>query len=379
MMRAYRYRLYPTDEQRVLITRNIGCCRKVWNLMLESVKNSLDSGRLSITHPAQFKVEYPYLKEADSVALVVVENNLKKALKAFFDNPKMGFPKFKSAKFSRRSYTTRKDARCDNVALRASAVRLPKIGDVRCKVHRRPPACAVIKTATVDVDAAGRYHVVLAVEIPDKPVPPVEHTVDSVIGIDWSSPDFAVAAGFEFDHPKPYRRAQAKLAREQRRLNRMQRGSANYEKQRRRIGRLQARIADIRRDYLHKASTAIAKRVTAACVEDIDMSGMAGSLRFGKSVHDGAFGAFRLLLAYKLAERDGRLVVAERGFASSKLCSACGWKNDGLTLADREWTCPACGAHHNRDLNASANLKAWALKVLGVEDTPWIEPQDLRG
>ena len=375
--RAYKYRIYPDPEQQVAMRRTFGCCRKVWNLMLaDKIAWYQQTGTMLKNTPAQYKKDYPYLQEVDSLALANVQLQLQQAFKNFFEQPNVGFPKWKSKKHPKRSYTT--NAVNSNIRIEGSSIRLPKIGWVRVKVHRKIPRTHLIKSVTVSQNAAGRYFVSVLTEYAAQ-VNPVPLESPSAIGLDYSSPGFYVGTDAAPNHPHPYHKEQAKLACEQRRLSRMVPGSNNYRKQQLRIGRIHQRIADIRRDFLNKTSTEIANRFDVVGIEDLNMQAQAQALNFGKAVADNGWGMFTRMLEYKLAERGKYLVKADRMFPSTKTCSICGCKNPDVVLGVREWTCLGCGAFHLRDENAATNLRNYALDALGVATLNFAEPQGLRG
>ena len=375
--KAYKYRAYPTPEQEALIQQTFGCCRKVWNLMLaDKIAHFEQTGKMLYNTPAQYKAEYPYLKEVDSLALANVQLQLQQAFKNFFQQPKTGFPKWKSKKHPKRSYTT--NSVNGNIRVEGGFIRLPKLGWVKAKIHRKIPKHHRIKSVTVSQNAAGRYFVSVLTEYAAD-VKPVALDTPSAIGLDYSSPEFYVGTDGTPEHPHPYHREQARLAFEQRKLSRMQPGSNNYRKQQLRIGRIHQRIADIRRDFLAKTSTEIANRFDVVGIENLNMQAQAQALSFGKAVADNGWGMFTRMLEYKLEERRKYLVKADRLFPSTKTCHECGHRNPDVVLGVREWTCPECGSFHLRDENAALNLRDYALAALGVAPLNCTEPQGLRG
>lgn len=357
--------------------RTFGCCRKIWNLMLaDKIAYYEQIGKMLYNTPAQYKAEHPYLKEVDSSALANVQLDLQQAYLSFFKQPKTGFPKWKTKKHPKRSYTT--SVSHNNIEVTNGAIKLPKLKWVKAKVHRKIPKIHTIKSVTVSQNAAGRWFASVLVEYKDE-VKPVPLDNPSAVGLDYSSPRFYVGTDGTPEHPHPYRKEQEKLAREQRRLSRMEPGSSNYKKQLRRIGRIHQRNADIRRDFLSKASTEIANRFDVVGIEDLNMQAQAQTLCFGKAVADNGWGMFTRMLEYKLAERGKYLVKADRLFPSTKTCHECGYRNPDVTLNVREWTCPECGTWLDRDGNAALNLRDYALRALGVAPLNYAEPQGLRG
>lgn len=190
---------------------------------------------------------------------------------------------------------------------------------------------------------------------------------ETAIGLDYSSPHFYIDNnGKSADYPRFYRKSEGKLAIEQRKLSKMVRGSANYRAQKQRVVKIQEHIANQRKDFIHKLSTEIANRYDVVCVEDLNLHAQAQSLNFGKAVADNGFGMFRNLLEYKLFERGKYLVKVDKFYPSTKTCHCCGCKNNDITLKDREWTCPNCNTHHDRDVNAAINIRNEGLRILGI-------------
>lgn len=364
------YRAYPTPEQQVLLSKTFGCVRFVWNHMLMDAQQFLnEAGKFFIPTPAKYKKEFPFLKEVDSLALANTQLDLKEARKKHREDPKScGAPKLKSKRKSKMSYTTnnqktcRKDGAIKNtIYVVGNLVHLPKIGDVKINKHREPEANWVLKGATVSCTRSGKYFVSLLYEF-EKDIQPIKPTKETSLGLDYSSHDFYVNSNGDVANcPRFYRRSEAKLARAQRRLSRMQFGSHHYDKQLYKVRVLQEHIANQRKNFCHTVSTAIAKQYDAVFVEDINLRGLAGSLKLGKSTNDNGFGMFRTMLEYKLASQGKTFAKIDKWYPSSKTCSVCGFIKDDLTLADRVWTCSACGTTHNRDHNAAINIRTVGL------------------
>lgn len=303
ILKRFKYRIYPNGEQIVLISKTFGCCRFVWNHILSDKQEYYKENRKSITiTPAYYKKEFEWLKEVDSLALANTQMNLQTAYNNFFNKKsKCGFPKYKSKKDNHQSYTTNNV----NNSIRLSDnkhIRLPKLGDVRIKLHRQLPTNGVIKSATISRTPTMKYYVSILVEynngVEQKPV-----NLENSIGVDFSMHSFYVDnQGNECGYPKYYRKSQKKLAREQRRLSRKQLGSKNYEKQRIKVALVQEYTANQRNDWLNKQSTILANQYDIVFFEDIDMESLSRCLNFGKTVHDQGFGAFRTMLNYKLKE-----------------------------------------------------------------------------
>lgn len=360
--RAYKFRLYPTEEQEAVFIKTFGCVRFIYNKMLsDKIKYYEETKQKLNNTPAQYKQEFEWLKEVDSLALANARMNLQSAYNNFFRSPKIGFPKFKSRRKDKNSYTTNNQN--GTVSIVGNKLRLPKVGLVKMVQHRTIPSEQRIKSATIEKTRSGKYYVSILVEF-EKEIPKLQLDKMKALGLDYTSHSFYVdSQGREANYPKFYRNAQTVLSKEQRKLSLMKYGSSNYEKQRIRTAKIQERIANQRKDWLHKLSFELAEIYDYICVEDINMQNIAQSLKLGKSTNDNGFGMFRTFLAYKLAERGKRLIKIDKWFPSSRMCRFCGYINKDLKLSDRVWTCE-CGATLNRDENAAINILNEGLKQL---------------
>ena len=327
MNKAYKFRIYPNEEQRILFAKTFGCVRFIYNKMLEDKIEYYNQTKEKLNNtPAQYKTEFEWLKEVDSLALSNAQMNLQKAYNNFFGNPKkFGFPKFKSKHRSQKSYTTNNQK--GSVKIENGYIQLPKTGLVKIKQHRNIPDDYKIKSVTISQNAGGKYFA-------------------SVL--------------FEYEEEI----AEKELKKEQRKLSKMVKGSTNREKQRVRVAKLHEKVANQRKDFLHKQSRQIANAYDCVCIENLNMQAMSQSLNFGKSVSDNGWGMFTAFLKYKLEELGKRLVKIDKFFASSQICSACGYQNsDTKDLSVREWTCPCCQTHHNRDINAAVNIRNEGMRI----------------
>ena len=366
MNRAIKYRVYPTTEQHILFTKTFGCCRKVYNLMLaDKIAYYQEHQKTLQTTPAQYKKDYPYLKEVDSLALANVQTNLQTAYKNFFRDKKIGFPKFKSAKYSRKSYTTNNQK--GTVAITDKGIRLPKVGIVKAKIHRQPNEDWIIKSATISQERDGTYYISILYEYESKELyAPV--TIRSTLGLDYKSDGLYVDSnGDDCDMPHYYRLSQDKLAKSQRKLKHKTIGSNNYHKQQKKIAKIHRHIANQRKDFLHKKSTEIANQYTCVCVESLNMRSMSNKgFGNGKATLDNGYGMFLNFLEYKLKDRGGYLVKVDKWFPSSQRCHWCGHISPNLKdLSIRKWNCPHCGHQGiDRDYNAALNIKFEGLRIL---------------
>lgn len=368
--RAYRFRIYPDREQEKLIHKTFGCCRFVYNCMLSERKEIYEkTGKTVRLTPAKYKKEYVWLKEVDSLALANVQLNLESACQKFFREEKAGFPKFKSKRRSRKSYTT--NVVNGNIRLENGKLRLPKVGFIKIRQHRPVPEEYILKSVTVSMEGSGKYYASLLYEyfVSESQAAGKMPEEMTILGIDFAMRGLAVFSNGEHaEYPMYYRKSRKKLAREQRKLSHCHKGSRGYEKQRKKVAKCCEKIRDQRRDYLHKLSREIADSYDAVSVEDIDMKAMSGSLNFGKSVMDDSFGMFRVMLRYKLEEQNKNLVKVGRFFPSSKMCSRCGNVKKELALSERIYQC-GCGNCMDRDVNAAVNIREEGRRLMkGLQD-----------
>jgi putative transposase len=321
--------------------------------------------RQKVLLPADFKKEFDWLKEVDSLALANAQLHLQTAYGNFFRDKSIGFPQFKSKHRDKKSYTTNNQGGTIRI-IDPKTIRLPKLKDVPIKLHRPLPPMSTIKSATISKTPTGKYYISVLVEY-ETVIEAAAPTPETVIGLDYSSPSlFVDNQANNADYPKFYRQAEAKLKKAQRKLSRRIKGSKNREKQRCKVARLHEQVANQRKDFLHKLSRQLADDHTAVVIEDLNMRGLAQCLHLAKSTHDNGFGMLKTFLAYKLAEQGKQLVVINRWFPSSKRCHCCQNENKALTLADRTWTCGHCGKELDRDVNAAINIKMEGCRILGI-------------
>lgn len=365
MNKAIKYRIYPTTEQENMFAKTFGCCRKIYNLMLaDKIKSYEATKSFGKQTPAMYKKDYPFLKEVDSLALANVQLNLQGAIKNCFDKKRKkqnGFPKFKSAKHNRKSYTTN-NQKGTVAIIEDKYIKLPKIGKVKAVIHRKPEEEWNIKSATVSRDSDGKYYVSILFEY-DKLIPVVSVS-ENAIGLDYKSDGLYMDSnGYCPSGPKYYRENQKKLAKAQRKLKDKRIGSNNYKKQQKRIAKIQKHTSNQRTDYLHKESTKIANLYDIVCVENLDMRAMSNKgFGNGKATLDNGYGKFLNMLQYKLADRGKQFVKVDKWYPSTQLCSCCG-KQKKLKLTDRIYKCE-CGQTIDRDQNAAINIKKEGLRII---------------
>lgn len=362
--KAYKFRLYPNSEQQVIFAKTFGCVRFIYNKMLGDKIKYYEENKAKLNNtPAQYKAEYEWLREVDSLALSNAQLNLQTAYNNFFRDKSIGFPKFKSKHNGHKAYTTNNQG--GNIRIEnGKYVKLPKIGTVRIKLHRQIPDNHIIKSCTISQIPSGKYYISILTEY-ETDVPQIEVNPGNVIGLDMDMKNlFTDSQGNRAEYPRYYRQMQDKLAREQRKLSHCKRGSNNYYKQKLIVAKLHEKVANQRKDFLHKLSYQIANDYDGVCIEDLNMRAMGQCLKLGKSVADNGWGMFTTFLGYKLADRGKQIVKIDKWYPSSKTCSVCGTINAELTLKDREWTCDGCGTHHDRDWNAAINIRNEGLSLL---------------
>ena len=363
--KAYKFRLYPNLEQRVLFEKTFGCSRFIWNQMLaDKIAHYKKTGETLKNTPAQYKKEFPWLKEVDSLALCNVQLNLNKAYKSFFQSG-FGFPRFKSKKVA-QSYKTNNQKGI--MVLLDGKIKLPKAGWVRLKLHRQPRG--LIKSATVSKTATGKYFISILCEEEILPLP----KTNSNLGIDLGLENFAIlSTGKKVGNPRFLTSLSKKLAREQKVLSRRallakKKGQKlsecrNYQKQKLKVAQLHEKISNQRRDFLNKLSTDLIKNHDVICLEDLASKNLMKNHHVARAIGDVSWSEFIRQLHYKADWYGKKIVTISRWFPSSQLCSHCGISSGKKPLSIREWTCEHCGTHHDRDINASLNILKEGLRL----------------
>ena len=389
--KALKIRIYPDNEQHILISKTFGCARKIFNLMLaDKIAYYQQTGEQLYVTPVKYKTDYPFLKEIDSLALCNEQLNLQKAYKNFFEG-NAGFPKFKSKHKDKLSYTTNNQKGSIRI-IDNDHIKLPKIGIVKASVHRTIPNSWNLKSATVSRTSSGKYFVSLLFAY-DNQVS--KSAGNNFIGLDYSSSKLYVDNNNNSPEvEKQFKKSEKQLAVQQRKLSRILEQNVdhyekddkgynhpvwkrklseckNFIKQKRKVARLHEKIANRRADALHKLSKEIADNYDVVCIEDLNMKAI-GNKHFGngKATFDNAWGKFTSMLEYKLSDRGKRLVKIDKFYPSSQLCNCCDYRNKLVkNLRIRKWDCPVCGEHHDRDHNAAINILNEGLRVYNLPVT----------
>ena len=352
--KAYKFRLYPNKQQQELINMTFGCTRYVFNRILgDAIKYYEENKKTKINTPATYKSDYPFLKEVDSLALANAQLQVKVAYKNFYNGS--GFPKFRSKKNNYQSYTTNNQK--GSVRIEGSKIKLPKVGFVKIKLHQAVQG--VIKSVTISKNPSGKYYISILTQQEIAQLA----SIDKKLGIDLGLKNFAITSdGDIFENPKFLRKTEKQLTKAQRELSRKKKGSNNRYKARLKVAKLHEKIANQRKDFLHKLSTKLIRENQTIVMEDLSVKNMMKNHKLAKAISEVSWYQFRLMLDYKSKWYGREIIIAPSNYASSQLCSNCGYKNtDVKDLKIREWKCPSCGSVHDRDINASKNLLKLAI------------------
>lgn len=367
MTNGFKARLYPNREQQQMLAQFFGCSRFVYNHFLEEKTRRYRESKESLTYTKMSKLltemkrspDYVWLNLTDSMALQESLRNLDRGFQNFFQK-RARYPKLHS-RHGKQSYRTRNQN--GGVRIVGNTVHLPKLGYVKFRGLKEFQGR--ILNATVSLSTSGRYYISLCVELEDAEL---LSNGGGTVGIDVGLKEFYTDSnGYIVNNPQVLKKREKKLARAQRRLSRKQKGSKNRTKQRVLVAREYEKIANIREDFLHKQSLALASENQVVCAEDLNVQGMLKNHKLSKAISDVSWSRFFTMLEYKTKERGGVFVQVPTFYPSSQTCSVCGYKN--LLVKDlkvREWVCPKCGARHGRDENAAVNILNKGLEMLGA-------------
>ena len=366
MLKTYKYRIYLKNEQKIQITKTFGCCRFVYNQTLAYRKDKYEKDKKFVSKTdcnnycnRVLKKEYEWLKEVDKFALTNAIYNMDSAYQNFFKQH-AGYPKFKSKHDSHKSYTTNFTNGNITANFEKNRIKLPKLKWVRAKIHRE--FTGIIKSATISQVPSGKYFVSILVETEHIPM----ESTGCMIGIDLGIKDLLITSdGEKFDNIRTTKKYEMKLTKEQRKLSHKEKGSKNWNKQRIKIAKVHEKIHNIRINNLHKISHKLVNENQVIVSENLSVSNMIKNHNLSKAISDCGWYELTRQISYKSDWNNRQYIKIGRFIPSSQTCNCCGVINaETKDLSVREWTCPKCGVHHDRDVNAAKNILNEGLRLL---------------
>jgi putative transposase len=364
MLDVLKVRLYPNEEQKIALAKNFGCCRFVWNYYLNKTNNQYQETGKGMTYCQMAKdltqlkklLDYEWLQEATAASLQQTLKNLEVAFKNFFSK-RAKFPKFKC---KNRKQSLRYPESC---SIRNNGLKLPKLGIVKAKVSKS--INGKIKSVTVSRTSTDEYFAAILFERDDLTVEKKPKISGIDLGLSSLVTVFDGETAFKVDPIKPTRKYAKRLKRRQQKLSRRVQGSKNRRKAVKIVAKVHEKITNTRQDFLHKLSRKLVDENQVIVAENLCVKGLART-KLAKSIYDAGLGMLLNFLSYKLEREEGKLVQVDRFYPSTKTCSCCGFKNDLIDLSVRDWVCPSCQTHHDRDINAAKNIRTEGLRILST-------------